>query len=149
MRVPANVVAVNVAPAQLPLLTSPARLTRRARLARSPLGPGPTGVTEAAEDFLEPVVHRLKRSGVFVEWQVGKRLEPGDCLVDSIVACALGSDIHVVNSVRSQLTSAVEDTYRRCAARESVADRIRAVPDSRRAASSWPEPAQSVLGCAA
>ena len=149
MRVPANVVAVNVAPAQLPLLTSPARLTRRARLARSPLGPGPTGVTEAAEDFLEPVVHRLKRGGVFVEWQVGKRLEPGDCLVDSIVACALGSHIHVVNSVRSQLTWAVEDTYRRCAARESVADRIRAVPDSRRAASSWPEPAQSVLGCAA
>jgi hypothetical protein len=95
-------VAVNVAPAQLPLLTSPARLTRRARLARSPLGPGPTGVTEAAEDFPELVVHGLKRGGMFVEWQVGKRLEPGDCLVHSIVACALGSVIHVVNSVRSQ-----------------------------------------------
>jgi hypothetical protein len=133
-------VAVNVAPAQLPLLTSPARLTRRARLARSPRGPGPAGVTEAAEDFLEPVMHGLKRGGVFVEWQVGNRLETGDCLVHSIVACALGSHIHVVNSVRSQLTSTVEDTYRRCAARETVADRIRAVPDSRRAASSWPEP---------
>ena len=140
MRVPANVVAVNVAPAQLPLLTSPARLTRRVRLARSPLGPGPTGVTQAAEDFLEPVMHGLKGGGVFVERQVGKRLEPGDCLVHSIVACALGSHIHVVNSVRSQLTSTVEDTYRRCAARETVADRIRAVPDSRRAASCWPEP---------
>jgi len=142
-------VAVNVAPAQLPLLTSPARLTRRARLTRSPLRSGSTGVTEAAEDFLEPVVHGLKRGGAFVEWQVGKRLEPGDCLVYSIVACALGSHFHVVNSVRSQLTSTVEDTYRRCAARETVADRIRAVPDSRGVASSWPEPAQSVPGCAA
>jgi hypothetical protein len=105
-------VAASVAPAQLPLLTSPARLTRhawRVRLTRSRLNPRPTGVTEAAEDFPEPVMHGLKRGGVFVEWQVGKRLEPGDCLVHSIVACALGSHIHVVNSVRSQLTSTVED----------------------------------------
>jgi hypothetical protein len=128
-------VAATLAPVQLPLLTLPARLARLTRLARSPLGPGPTGVTEAAEDFLELVVHGLERGGVFVEWPAGKRLEPGDCLVHSIVACALGSHIHVVYSVRSQLTSTVEDTYRRCAARETVADRIRAVPDSRRAAS--------------
>jgi hypothetical protein len=131
-------VAASVAPVQLPLLTSPARLTRRAwrvRLTRSPLGPRPTGVTEAAEDFPEPVVHDLKRGRMFVKWQVGKRLEPGDCLVHSIVACALGSHIHVVNSVRSQLTSTVEDAYRRCAAqkRSLTGYAPSRTPDGRRA----------------
>ena len=119
------------------MLTLPAGLARLTRLARPPLGTGPACVAELAEDFPEPVVHGLKRGGVFVEWQVGKRLETGDCLVYSSIACALGSHIHVVNSVRSRLTSTVKDTYHRCAGRETVADRIRAVPDSGWPASFW------------
>ena len=119
------------------MLTLPAGLARLTRLARPPLGTGPACVAELAEDFPEPVVYGLKRGGVFVEWQVGNRLEPGDCLVHSSIACALGSHIHVVFSVRSKLTSTVEDTYHRCAGRETVADRIRAVPDSGWPASFW------------
>ena len=119
------------------MLTPPARLARLTRRACPPLGTGPACVAEFAEDFPEPVVHGLERGGVFVEWQVGKRLETGDCLVYSSIACALGSHIHVVNSVRSRLTSTVKDTYHRCAGRETVADRIRAVPDSGWPASFW------------